>query len=193
MRIEFDKDQHAYRVNGRAVPSVTQVLVPLDLLEGIPLATLEHARIRGQHVHEAMALLVRDALDWDSLDPQLRPYIEGGRRFLEESGITVIASEYRVACARLRCAGTLDLLGHWRKSEALIDFKATATLPPSVGPQTSAYDRLYTATYGGRSRRRYCVLLKPNDYKVYPLTDPADWSIFQSCLNLIHWKQRHAA
>lgn len=193
MRIEFDSEHHAYRLNGQSVPSVTQVLAPLDLLGGIPYETLEHAHIRGQHVHEAMALLVRGKLDWASLDLALVPYIEGGRRFLDESGITPIASECRVGCTRLRCAGTLDLLGHWRKSEALIDFKATATLPPSVGPQVAAYDRLYAATHGGKARRRYCVLLRPGDYRIYPLTDPSDWSIFQSCLNLAHWRAKHAA
>lgn len=193
MQLEFDKDQHRYTLNGNWVPSVTQVMEPLDLLDGIPFWNLEHARIRGQHVHEAMALLVRDELDWSSLDPELVPYIEGGKRFLDESGITVIASELRVACPRLRCAGTLDLMGHWRNSEAMIDFKATATMPPSVGPQCAAYDKLYTAMYGGRKRRRYCIQLKAGDYKVHPLTDPADWPIFQSCLNIAHWRNRYAA
>jgi hypothetical protein len=154
---------------------------------------LEHARVRGQHVHEAMALLVREELDWSSLDPELIPYIEGGKRFLDESGITVIASEMRVACANIGCAGTLDLCGYWRNSEAIIDWKATATMPPTVGPQTAGYDRLYQSMFGGRSRRRYCVQLKPRAYKVYPLPDPADWSIFQSALNIHHWRQRHAA
>jgi len=194
--LHFDADAHIYTLNGRRLPSVTQVLQQLEALDGIPADVLEHARIRGQHVHEAMALLVRDDLDWSSLDAELVPYIEGGKRFLEESGLTVIASELRVACSRIGCAGTLDLLAHWRNSEALIDWKATFAMPPTVGPQTAAYDRLYQSMFGGRStkhRRRYCVQLKPNGYKVYPLTDPADWSIFQSALNIHHWRAKHAA
>lgn len=190
--LQFDAASHIYRLNGRRLPSVTQVLQPLEMLDGIPADVLEHARIRGQRVHEAMALLVRDDLDWSSLDPELVPYIEGGKRFLDESGLTVIASELRVGCARIRCAGTLDLLAHWRNSEAVIDFKATAAIPPTVGPQCAAYDRLYQSMYGGKPRKRYCVQLKPNDYRVHPLTDPADWSIFQSCLNLILWREQHA-
>jgi hypothetical protein len=193
MRLEFDQAAHAYTLNGRRVPSVTQVLQPLEMLDGIPDGVLERARLRGQHVHEAMALLVRDELDWSSLDHELVPYIEGGKRFLDESGLTVIASELRVGCARIRCAGTLDLLAHWRKSETFIDFKATAVMPATVGPQTAAYERLYQSMFGGRSRRRYCVRLLPGDYKVHPLTDPADWSIFQSALNIHHWRQRNAA
>lgn len=194
MRLEFDNSAHAYTINGNRVPSVTQVLQSLEMLDGIPHSVLERARIRGQHVHKAMALLVRGVLDWHSLDAELVPYIEGGKRFLDESGITVIASELPVGCARNRCAGTLDLLGEWRDSAALIDFKATATVPPTVGPQTAAYDRLYHGMFGGgRLRKRYCVQLMPNDYRVHPLTDPADWSVFQSALNIWHWRNKHAA
>lgn len=193
MHLEFDKSAHAYTLNGQSVPSVTQILEPLEMLDGIPVYVLEAARERGQFVHEAMALLVRDALDWSSLDVSLVPYIEGGKRFMDESGLVVIASEMRVACQRLRCAGTLDLFAQWRECECLIDFKATAAFPPTVGPQTAAYERLYQSMFGGRPRKRYCVQLKPGDYRVHPLTDPADWSVFQSCLNIYHWRSKNAA
>jgi hypothetical protein len=139
-----------------------------------------------------MALLVRNELDWESLDPELVPFIFGGKRFLDESGVTVIASETRVYCSRLRVAGTLDLAAHWRKSECIFDWKATAIVPRTVGPQTAAYENLYRSMYGGRTRRRYVVQLRANDYRVLPLSDPSDWNIFHSALNLHHWKHKHA-
>jgi hypothetical protein len=192
MRIDFEKDRHEYRIDGIPVPSVTQVIKPLENFEGIPLDVLEAARVFGQHVHEACALLVRDLLDWSSLDSALVPYLIGAKRFLDESGITVIASEMRLACPRLRVAGSLDLIGVLSSSEAVLDFKVTAAVPYSVGPQTSAYERLYRNMFGGQPRKRYCVLLQPEDYRVTRLTDPADWNIFLSCLNLHHWKHTHA-
>lgn len=192
MQIEFDKDLHEYTLGGRVLPSVTQVLDTLVDFRFVDAAVLEAARVFGNHVHDAMALLVRDELDWHSLDPALVPYIVGGQRFLDESGITVIASEMRVACKRMRCAGTLDLLGVIRNAEAIIDFKATAAIPPTVGPQCAAYERLYHSMFGGPKRRRFCVQLRENDYRVVPLTDPADISIFQSALNLHHWRTKHA-
>ena len=191
MRIDFDEVAHAYALDGEPVPSVSQALRLLEDFEAIPPATLERARRRGQYVHEAVALLVREALDWESLDSELVPYLVGAQRFLAETDLTVIASEVRVASRKLRVAGTADLLSHWRKSEALFDFKATAAVPRSVGPQLAAYDALYRETFGGRARRRYCVQLKPNDYRVVPLTDPADMSIFVSCLNV--WRYKHAS
>lgn len=192
MRIDFDKDSHTYTVGGVQLPSVTQVLDTLIDFRFVDRDVLEAARVFGNHVHDAMALLVREELDWQTLDPALVPYILGGKRFLEESGITVIASEMRVACKRMRCAGTLDLAGVLRNSECVLDFKATAAIPATVGPQTAAYERLYNSMFGGPKRKRYCVQLRENDYRVVPLTDPADISIFQSALNLHHWKQKHA-
>lgn len=193
VKLEFEPIFHEYRIDGRIAPSVSQVLAPLEDFESVPRETLESARIFGQHVHEACALLVRDELDWASLDPALVPYLMGARRFLEESGITIIASETRVVCPKLRVAGTLDILGHWRNTECVIDWKATAAIPRSVGPQTSAYEQLYRSMRGGAKRRRYCVQLRDNDYRVVPLTDPADWNIFLSCLNLWRYKNASAA
>lgn len=192
--IEFDEVAHAYSVNGQRYPSVTQVLALLEDFGGIDAATLAYARLRGQHVHAAMALLVRGELDWQSLDSELTAYINGGHRFLLEAGVTVIASECRVADTRLRLAGTLDLVGHWRDTECIFDFKGTcATVPPSVGPQTAAYERLYQSRYGGASRRRFCVQLSPGNYRVTELKDKNDWSIFQSALNCHRWMDTHHA
>lgn len=190
MKLEFDKASHVYTVGGRVLPSVTQVLAPLEDFERIPYSVLEAARIRGQHVHEAFALLVRDSLDWESLDLDLVPYLLGAKRFLAESGVTIIASELALADSTIGFAGTLDLACEFKGRECIIDVKATATIPRSVGPQTAAYERLYTANFGGRARRRLCLQLKPEDYRLEPLNDARDWSMFQSCLNVHNFKNR---
>jgi hypothetical protein len=192
--IGFDAVKHAYTINLRPVPSVTQVLAGLDDFSDIPADVLEFARTRGQHVHEAMALLARDALDWSSLDPQLLPYVEGGRRFFDESGLTVVASELVVGSALYRVAGTLDLIGYWRGSECLIDFKVMTRYPHTVGPQTAGYRLLYSETYKTRApTRRLGVLLMPNNYRVKPLDDKRDETIFLSALNIHHWSASHVA
>jgi hypothetical protein len=45
--IEFEPAGHEYKLGGRVVPSVSQVLEPLAMLDGIPEKVLEEARIRG--------------------------------------------------------------------------------------------------------------------------------------------------
>lgn len=182
---------HRYLLNGRELPAVTRVISKLEDFLGIPPALLEAARIRGQRVHEGCALLVREELGIDAVETELQPYLRGAQRFLDESGITIIASELPLGSARLGWAGTLDLVGYWRGTECILDWKATATIPPTVGPQTFAYERLYREIYGGGKRKRYCVQLKPNDYRVVPFTCPTDATIFTSCLNLLTWRAQH--
>jgi hypothetical protein len=200
MRLDFDAATHTYRVGRQVLPSVTEVLGPAESFAGvfdrIPPANLEAARDRGTYVHEAMALLVRGDLDWDSVEPQWLARIRQGERFLQESGLTVIASELRVYSASLRVAGTLDLFASWRRRHALLDFKATAAIPVTVGPQTAGYEFLYRDQYGVSKNmriRRYCVHLRDDSYRVVPLEDSRDESIFMASLSLYHWGSRENA
>lgn len=198
MKLQFDAASHTYRVGGVIFPSVTEVLGPAESFAGVfdrvPADALEFARDRGSYIHEAMALLVRGCLDWSSVDERWAPYIRSGERFIHDSGIVVTGSEVPVYSERLRVAGTIDLLGIWTRREALLDFKASAAVPVTVGPQTAGYQFLHRDLYGGGKRmQRYCVHLTPTEYRVIPLEDSRDESIFLSSLNLFHWSTRYAA
>lgn len=191
-RLEFEQSTHTYTLDGAHVPSVTQVLDPLLELEGIPAHLLEAARVLGTNAHIACDLMVRGRLDWAALDPALRPYVEGECNFLADTGFVVIASELRVASARLGCAGTLDLKGSLNGALAIIDRKTTSVLPPTVGPQTAAYEEFDRAERGGRQRKRFCLQLGPQfarGYKLHPLTDSRDYSWFLSALNLYRFRE----
>lgn len=190
--VEFDAAQHAYTLNGRRVPSVTQVLAPLQDFSRVPRDVLEAARVFGQHVHAACDLHNRGELDWSNLDPALVPYLEAWRRFLADSGVIVIASEMRVVHEALGYAGSPDCVLAWGERVVIPDIKSTALVPPTVGAQTAAYARAYQAMHEGKEPGRYCIHLLPDgSYKAYPRRDPADWSLFVSCLNIFKWKERN--
>lgn len=191
MKLDFLKDSHEYRINGQSVPSVTGVLEMITDFSMVPQATLEAARVFGSHVHDACHLMVKGELDWDALDPLLRPYIEAAKRFIEESGCVVLASELAMGSKKMRVAGTLDLFVHWNNSECIIDWKTAAATPPTVGPQTAAYEALYRENFGGRNRKRYCVSLNAGDYKVRPLTSKGDFNEFYVCLQAHHLKGKY--
>lgn len=199
MSFSFDPATHTYRVGNVIFPSVTEVLGPAEtfagMFDGVPEDALELARDRGSYIHEAMALLVRGCLDWNSLEPAWAPYVRTGERFLAESGIVVTGSEVPVYSERLRVAGTIDLLGMWTRRESLLDFKASATIPLTVGPQTAGYQLLYRDLYGGGAKRmhRYCVHLSPTEYRVIPLEDSRDEIVFLSSLNLYQWGGRYVS
>jgi hypothetical protein len=196
MALDFDEASHTYRLDGRPVPSVTQVLDPLMVWDGIPPDVLELARVRGGYVHEACDLLDRGQLDWATLDPALVPYVEGYQNWLADSDVTIVASELRVCHRPLRYAGTLDRLAMLRDALCLVDIKATAVVPLTVGPQTAAYLEATKETSGAKVRRRHCLHLNPKHprgYKLHALTEPGDFSVFVSALNVYNWRQRHAA
>lgn len=193
MLLEFEPEAHVYRLNGRRVPSVTDVVSVLEDFSRIPPAALETARVFGGHVHDAIAFDIRGALDWKRLAKPLVPYVEAWRRFCKDSGLVISASELRVAHEKLGFAGRLDVKGLLNKASCIIDVKSGA-LPRSVGPQTAGYEAALAAAFGAKVRRRYALQLDPSfscGYKLHPLVDPSDWTHFLSALNV--WNFRHAA
>lgn len=196
--LTFEEAGHVYRVDGQAWPSVTQILDPLNELDGIPRAVLEAARVFGGHVHVGCHLLNQDALDWGALDPALLPYVTGWQNFLNESGAIVLASEERVLHRTLRYAGTLDVRALWKERMCFIDIKSGA-VPRTVGLQCAGYAQAWCHMHDDARparHRRYCVQLtgKSLGYKVHALNDTNDFTFFNSALNIHNFRnQRNAA
>lgn len=196
-RIEFDEGPHTYRVDGRPVPSVTQLLDHLNDWSHVPAIDLECARALGRDVHHACNLLARGSLDFRSLDSTVRPYVDAAAKFLEESPAIVIGAELRVASTVLGVAGTMDLLMHRDDVIYYVDWKTSAAVPSTVGPQLAAYEVLYncftnphfTLSSRRRKAKRLCVRLGMGTYRVDVLDDfRKDWATFASCLTV--WKHR---
>ncbi len=143
----------------------------------------------GTHVHEAVDLYNKDALDHSSLTPAVESYLMGWCRFLEESGFVVTASEERVYHPKMGYAGTLDSMGNFPKHKeiALVDVKTGLTMPKSVGPQTAAYGEAWAVANKKRRPRRYCCLLGPGTYNLVALTDPRDFDVFKAALTIHRW------
>lgn len=211
MAIEFEPVTHTYRVDGRRVPSVTQVLASQNDWSHINALVLEAKAQLGRDVHHALHLLAHGHLDWRSLDGAVAPYVRSGQRFLHEygrGGITVLGAEVPVASRTLGVAGTLDLYGHatlddgpptrsrWRTYEVFVDWKIAEVMPSTVGAQLAAYQKLYDETFRPRSKARFatkrlCVRLSPDGYKVARLEDwHSDYTLFVSCFNAFIARER---
>lgn len=190
--IAFDEARHEYRVGGRIVPSVTQVLSILSDFSAVPAEVLARAAEFGSHVHQAVHLSNEGTLDEVTLDPALAPYLSAWRDFLIDTGAKVLASEVRVYHPGHHYAGTLDTIVELRGKAVLIDVK-TGQVPRTVGPQLAAYEEAYHANEDNPHalRRRLCVQLTGDGYRIHECKNASDWSVFQSCLNV--WRFRNAA
>ncbi len=185
--LTFDAATHTYRHQGRVVPSVTQILGPLTDLSMIPRDVLERKRQIGTWVHEAIELDLQGNLDEDSIGEDWRGYFMGWRKFQAESGFVMQEAEQRVFSEKYDYAGTLDLLGELPKAgQALIDTKCTATIYPTVGPQTAGY----AEARGVPKAKRFALQLKPNGtYDLYPCQDRGDLGVFMAALTLFNWRK----
>lgn len=149
--LSFDADAHRYAIHGVPVPGVTSIIAAAGLAPGDWYT--EQARVEGQYLHEAIALDHEGALDEDTLDPLLRPYLEGWRTLRREIGLVPLLWEFGVCDPVAGYAGTLDLVairdvtangfvGHAYLGPEywLIDLKRRK---PSMGAalQTAAYRR----------------------------------------------------
>ena len=79
MTNEYEHTTHTYKISGKVVPSVTQVLNRAGLVDD-SFYTADGAQ-RGTFVHEACELFDKNLLDFDRLDPALEGYVEAWQSF----------------------------------------------------------------------------------------------------------------
>jgi hypothetical protein len=191
MTLTFSSVGHVYKFDGRVVPSVTQVLAPLERsFEYVDPDYLERAREFGQHVHKAIELFNLGELDEVALDPALVPYLEQWKKFIFDTGFEVTENEQAVYHTQLKYAGRLDVRGLMRKRLYLIDLKSGA-VPKTCQLQCAGY--VLASEHGARIRRA-ALQICPNGaprYNLIPYQDPADFSFFQSALNLYRWRENN--
>lgn len=199
--IQFDPATHIYRVGGRIVRSVTQVLEDGGLSDwsGVPAAVLRDAQVRGTMVHRACHFINKNNLDPASIDERIGGYIEAYNKFKRDWQLQVRHSEtmiyrrlqitgedsYVSNPTDLEIIGTLDLEGSIRKiNDLLIDIK-TGEPTEAWGPQTAGYLRAFSRSAQHTHKRLLLQLKKTGNYKMHwmPLRNfGADWERFRWAL-----------
>jgi hypothetical protein len=207
MALLFDAGAHEYFLDGPKVPSNTQVLRDSGLiqLDGIPSFVLEKALQRGSAVHELVHFLNENDLDWASVDPTYRPYLDAWVSFREQRALRIDLCEFRVASRKHRVAGTLDCLGLLEGDGALIDYKTGNPEDVAADFQTAGYvvmaqewaqtDTRLAAILASYPRlRRFSVRLRRDgSFKVKEYTDVRDYSRFLTLVSAWHIRQERGA
>lgn len=133
----FDAETHQYLLDGRRLPSVTEIIG----------ATLPGWQAddwylqRGRALHHGCRLLDEGCLDWATVAPEIEPQIRAWQQFLEDSGATCEAIERPLASERYQYAGTLDRMLNVAGYLTVCDLKST--IAPQVAVQLAAYGLLW--------------------------------------------------
>lgn len=184
--IELDEETHTYTNAGRVVPSVTQALSVIERGFGfVDPELLDRARRFGSNVHTAVDYFCRGVLVEKTLDPEIARYLFQFKRFLHETKFAALESEQLVYNAGVGYAGKFDIKGLWKRTSWLLDLKSGA-VPRTVGPQTKAYQIAHREP----PRKRACLQLMRDNYKLRLLDDVSDFSIFVSALNCYRFLNR---
>lgn len=189
--LAFDEAAHEYRLDGKRLPSVTQVLAPLVDFSMVPKDVLERAQALGTAVHRMTELYDNDDLDEESLSDELRPYLDGWKKFRAECQFEPVTIEHRMSHPVYRYAGTSDRTGVIKGRLAVLDIKKMMVLGPHIGPQLAAYEKLHQSE-GLNVLDRVALGLRPDGtYRLKQYADPLDWQCFLSHLTIRNWKTKH--
>lgn len=183
--LEFDETIHIYTVNGKRLPSVTQLMSPLSQLVygGVPSAAMAEAADRGSRAHEQVEHLVKYGIEETDLDTE--GYIEAFKAFQNDHSPTWAASEYRTYHKLLMYAGTLDLVGHVTPDDGkgydIVDLKTTSKLMKTLlGTQLGAYGAALQS-HGLKVRNVYGLQLKKDGKYVLEQIEP-NYKLFLHCM-----------
>lgn len=203
--ITYTDADHRYERFGQKVMGVSSCLpyVKSKWLSANP-SIMEKAGDRGHAIAESIEAIERDEYGLYSVvhpQPWWDAHVSAYQRFKQETGFRALvsptgdrAAELAVYHDLLDYCGRLDILGvceNLSKDVILIDVKASALIPKTVGMQTAAYLEAYNRNakdYGlPKAKKRACLHLNPKLYKcgwkLEPLTDPRDFGNFCSLLN----------
>lgn len=188
----FDALSHTYTVDGRRVPSVTQVLELAGLVDKTWFT--DFGRDRGTYVHEMLELDDQGDLNEDALDPQLVPYLTAWRACCAAAGAAWTHIEHRMADATVGVAGTADRIGTFAGSVTIADIKSGHP-EDYIAIQLGGYAYLaeLTGTVPSAKRvKRIGVFVRGDgSYRVVEYPDRRDIDIFRAALAVAQWRLAH--
>ena len=191
--IEFSEATHEYFVDGERRPSVTQVLKSCGMIDDRFFT--EFGRWRGSATHKATHYYDEGDIDRRTIDPAVKPRLNGWIKFRKGTGYTptlieeICYDEIREFCGRPDRRGYF-MGGKPEDSNDIVDLKCYAP-PWWVRYQLAGYGWLLDKH---RLFRRWAVELMDNDFKLheYPTEDYiADVDAFLSMVKTAQVKLKY--
>ena len=174
---------------GEKLVSVTSVLPH-------PQWADQSAMERGTRVHKAVELMETVGLNRMSIRASDDPFVAAYEKLKGETKWKPKAVELVVGSPKLGYAGKVDQVGTMQRAVAIVDIKTgDGSVDPYWGIQLAGYEiawREQTGAAWNKKVRRFVFQLRSDgNYRIYPMEDPADATIFVAHLNIWKWKLRY--
>ena len=179
-RFSYNPEDHTYRVNGKRLLSITQILSIAGMTDTTWYTAA--AADKGSRIHTLTEKMDEGRLDIRSVDPPLQPYLEAYRAFKRDTGIRITAVEYPCYNLVYRIAGTIDRIALFRNTPAVIDIKTGSTAPWHP-LQTAGYVLILDGDY----ERFNLYLSAGGTYRLIQHRDPLDTQVFIAALTVAYW------
>lgn len=190
MNLEFDEATHTYTLDGKVIPSVTQILSIANDFSFVNKDVLERASKFGTAVHKATELYDDGILKEHALDTALVPYLNGWKKFLSDTKFEILESETRVY-SKHGYAGTFDRLGLLANKLTLLDIKTSTTVVRSTALQLAAYKTACEEMHQKQIQQLIAVQLTPDNYNIKIYDDPTDFLTFRNFLSVYKWSHKN--
>lgn len=184
-------ENHRYMLNGREIPSVSQILKPVDdkYYSKIDSEVLEAAGHNGTAVHVMAQLEFANELDENNLDAGLVDYLHALRKWKEDDqNSTPINIEQSLFHKRLEYAGTPDLV----YEDMIVDIKTRQVKHDRDAMQLIAYAKmLESQKIGLKNKRLYVLYLKKNGSYIFQrIQDQNSWGMFRTLLDYYYIQKK---
>lgn len=189
---KFDEVSHRYTYDGVILPSVTQILKPISMIEyaRVDPETMRIKAELGTAVHSCIEYLIDDDLDESSIDLSWLPYIQAWKTWRDFYKPKFWFKELRLGCSYF--CGTIDCVCEINGELVVIDWKTTEKLMKTTGPQTAGYELVARCWLNLPSMLNRAVLqLKDNGQFVFKrFTDVQDYTILENLLMINQWMNK---
>lgn len=193
-RLTFEEAGHIYRLNGRLLPSVTQILSQTGY--GIDWARHVHME-RGSAVHRAIQYELTCGLAESSREQyrerNLYGYVEAALLWMTTARAWPLRVEPLVFSPTLRYAGRVDWIGRRKGSNSLVlvDWKTGASLHRGYFLQSAAYATAIGEMWGHHVERLIIQVAPDGTYKTTRPDDPEHFTAWRAAVLNYHDRVRY--
>lgn len=191
MKITRNED-HKYKIDGTSAIGVNELLILMGIKKKLPehLASIERGQYKGKCVHKMIELELAGTLDEKSLDPQLKPYLRGFRKFREQHPLQVFEAEKFVGSKELGICGQYDCLAHEGETHILYDWTISKQVQDWKWVQVEIYKYLHNLDNNMlKVQNTQLVGILPETFIIFKQPKWSPRAVVQSLIYLYQWRK----